>query len=207
MKVLYANFFTYVVPKLRLGNSNELAYVGGLTPYIGKAAEGKSLKTEEVLAAPNYSELYGKLALDALVEGLIEDLKVKCVLEICGVKEVIQTEKEVLVAKAYATIVLYLKAERSKCRIVPEVEATCNLHVAAAYGVVLFAIDASTIEVVIDEEEGVTPAVIVETLKRSSNVLAVKIIECLEVGLGLNGKSKGQSCKSYCCKFFEVHIE
>ena len=102
--------------------------------------------------------------------------------------EVIDTGEEGVVdaiAVVHAAVVLDLEAERSEGAVLPEVQATGDLEVGAARREDL-AVRVFT-EIVVDEEEGVSPIVVVETLEGCGYVLAVRpeIIEDLEIGLCL----------------------
>jgi hypothetical protein len=102
-------------------------------------------------------------------------------------------------------IVLHMQAEGCHRGVLPEIEATGDLHVGAA-GRNDFAIY-PIVEIVIDEEEGVSPIVIVETFEGSCNMSTIftKIVENLEIGLGLGHLAKSKRCHSNGKDSFFVH--
>ena len=171
IEIRAAKMLADVVPDLRLGKEYKLSlFVQSfhkvhdiLTPDIGESAETKALDTEQVLHAPHESELHGKLARGAIVESFIQQLEIECVAEILAVKEVIQAKEEVLVAKSNTAIVFYMEAERRKGCPLPEIQATGNFHVTSTDTLVDFLFILG-IEIIVDEEESISPIVIVESL-------------------------------------------
>ena len=82
---------------------------------------------------------------------------------------------------AESSVVLYLKAQGSKCAVAPEIEAACNLKVGVVgrnNGVAL-----AVVVIVIDEEGSVSPVILMETLQSGVEVLSAKVVESLESGL------------------------
>jgi len=213
VQVVAAEELANVVPDLRFGDEDELAVCALLvtgvvgqeealvevedifSPDIGKTAEAEAVYAEDVLHSPYEGELKGKAALGTVAEGLVEEFEVEGVGEIIAVQEVIDTEEEVLVY-SHKAVILYLKAQGSKCGVAPEIEAAGNLHVAAA-GSLVHTVIVLGVVIVVDEEEGVAPGVSVETLESGGEVTPVltEVIEGLEVGLC---KGSLSHCKCRC---------
>lgn len=200
------------VPQLRLRDKDklpglvrtfhEIDYI--LTPDIGKAAEAEALEAEQILHSPHESKLNGNIARGAeeisyprSAESLVEEFEVKGVGEIAVVHKEVNTEKEILV-DANQTVILNLKAERRQYGVLPEIKAAGNLHVTAA-GSLVHTFGVLSVEVIINEKEGVTPIVIVEAFKGGGEMTTVspEIIEGLKIGLGLRSLREGQH--SNCC--------
>ena len=109
-------------------------------------------------------------------------------------EEVIQTGQHGVVDGILAvntTVVLHVGAQATHYGVLPEIQATGNLHVGSVRGEES-SVDA-VVEVMIDKEEGVAPIVIVETFYSSGYVLTVftEVVKHLDVGLGL-GHSEGR---------------
>ena len=208
-----AEELTHVVPQLGLGDEDHFAGLRAafhevhdiLTPHIGKAAEAEAFHTEEILQAPHEGELHGNIAGSHAVEGLEEKLEVEGILEILAVQEVVKTHEEIGVFEVDTAIVLHMQAEGCHRGVLPEIEAAGNLHVGAAGA--YFLVIHLVIEVVVNEEEGVSPIVIVETFEGSCNMSTIftKIVENLEIGLGLGHLAKSKRCHSNGKDSFFVH--
>ena len=189
-----------------------------LEPEIGKTAETETGYAKEILHAPYEGELEGCQALAGIsaqiialiVNVLAQELEIKRVLEVTAVQEVINTTKESVVdgvAIVHTTVVLYLEAEVTKDgNVLPEIEATGNFQIGTAGSIYLILIVLAA-EVVVHEEEGVTPIVGVETFQGSSNVLTIRseIVKHLEIGLSLGNLAKGERCYSNCKNSFFRH--
>ena len=198
MEIVASEMTAEVVPQLGLGEEDELVlFEPGdilseiddiLTPEITEAAETKAFNTEDILHSPDEGELQRNITGCTLAEGLEQKLEIECVVEVSAVKEIVKTEEEVLAGEAYSAVVLHLEAERSGLGVLPEIEAPGDLHVTAACKVLAASPGAVVaIEIVIDEEEGVAPIVIVESFESGGEMTPVlsEIVECLEVGLSL----------------------
>ena len=88
--------------------------------------------------------------------------------------------------------------QRSEGAVLPEVETACDFHITAA-GSLVHALGILGIVVIVDEEEGVAPVVIVETLEGCGEMVPVpsEIVEGLEVGLCFC--ANGECAYSDCC--------
>lgn len=223
VEVRYTDVLADVVPELRLGDEDELAlleignqaFLAGyqlcpvddiLAPDIGEAAEGQAGDSEEVFQTPYHRKLDGKFALGALAEGLVENLEVEGILEVGAVHEVIYAEQEILVPEINTAVVFYMKAQGSEGRIMPEIQTTGDFHVAAA-GEIFRSGLIPAVEIIINEEEGVTPLVIVESLESGREMVTVlpEIVESLEIGLGFCSLSESEGCKGSGDKNFFGH--
>ncbi len=190
-------------PELGLGEDDGLVT---LPPYIHEAGEAEPRHAEEVLAAPDSGELHGELGVH-LDELLVQDLEVQCIVEVAGMQEIVDTEEECAVdaeTQSQAAVVLIVEAEGGYGAVLPEIKATGDFEVASAGG------DDRAVElvvvVVVDEEEGVAPVVLVETLEGRGEVLATEVVESLEVGLGLRSLSEEQRSKSGGNEYFFHHF-
>jgi hypothetical protein len=158
-----------------------------LPPEIGKAAETESLEPEEVLHSPDKGELHGDL-LGGILDILVKDLEIERITEILAVKEIVKTCQESIldvIAVVDTAVVLGLEAESAEFGVLPEIEATGDFHVSSA-GRFHLSVSVLSIEIMVDEEEGVSPIVSIESLEGSGYMMTVaaEIIEDLEVGLG-----------------------
>ena len=198
-EVVATEVLANVIPELRLGDEHGallLARAVGLEvdsvilpPEVGETVELQALHAEEVVHSPNNGELH-RHALLVLPYILIECFEVERVLEVLAMEEVVDTCEHGVVDRVGAcdtAVVLHLQREVFDGRLLPEVEAACYLEVCAAGGYVLATAQLVVVEVVVDEEVGVTPLVLLEHLKRKRYKLAVatKIVEQLCVNLCL----------------------
>ena len=174
-----------------------------LAPYIHESGEAETAQAEEVLAAPDRGELHGNLGRHSH-EILVQELEVQRILKITAVQEPVDAGEERAVhgegahhiaEGAETAVVLHLEAERCETGVTPEVQAARNLEVSVARRDNLVSI--LVVVVIVDEEEGVTPLVGMETFKGRGEVLATKIVESLEVGL--SACCLGQRQCSYRC--------
>ena len=180
-----------------------------LPPEIAEAREAQAAHAEQVLEAPHEGELERNL-LDCVLDGLVEHLDIESIAEIGVVQEPVNTEQPGAVdreAVVHAAVVLHLEAERSKGAVLPEVEAAGDLEVGAARRDRL-PVKVLGVVVVVHEEEGVAPVVVVETFQGRGHVLAIRteVIEHLQVGLGLCSLSKQQRGGSHRHQEYFFHL-
>ena len=124
-----------------------------------------------------------------ILDILSKNLEVKGILEILAMDEIVKTAKEGIIdiiAVIGAAIVLHLKTQWRENAVLSEIEAAGDLHVSSAWSDFL-ALCILAVEVIVNEEEGVSPIVIVETLESSGHMIAAfaEIVKNLEVGLAL----------------------
>ena len=110
-----------------------------------------------------------------ITDVFVQSFEIKRVPEIGAVEEVVYTGKECVVdgiSVIYAAVILYMKTERRDDRVLPEIEASCHLHVGAAWCFdIAFVI--TGIEIMVNEEEGVSPRVVVEAFECRGDMLAI----------------------------------
>ena len=161
-----------------------------LPPEVGEAVELQSLHAEEVVAGPYGGELH-RHVLMGLSDGLVEGFEGEGVLVALVMDEVLDTEEPGVVDRIVlgdAAVVLHVQAPVLQRGVVPEVERAGNLGVRSALRHVLAAHHhLVVVEVVVDEEIGATPVVLLEHLQGEGYVLAVgtEVIQNLCVGLRL----------------------
>ena len=175
-------------------------------PEIGKAAETQTLQAEQILHAPHKGKLHGNLLIGP-ENLLVQHLEVEGIAEVLGMHEIIKTCEHGMVDEivlVHAAIVLHLQAETVEHgHVLPEIQATGHLHVSTGDG--LGTLIGLVVEVVVHEEEGISPIVIVETFEGGSNVLTAQVVKHLEVGLGLGQLAKAKGCDSYSKNSFFRH--
>ena len=183
-----------------------------LPPEVGEAVELQALHAEEVVHSPNHGELHRHIRV-LLLDVLVERLEVERVLEVLRVDEVVETHEPSVVDRVGAcdtAVVLYLEREVLDGRVLPEVEAASDLEVSSARSEVRTLNVLVVVEVVVDEEVGVTPLVLLEHFERQRNELAVaaEIVEqlCVNLRLCLCCAEAEHSDKEQCrCCLFDFH--
>jgi hypothetical protein len=211
VQVIDAEMAAYVIPELRLGEKYGMGCLGSddsgvvgkehmvLPPEIRKTGETQPLGAEEILQAPDESELKRNL-LGGVGYALVERLDIEGIPEVLAVQEVIQSGQEGvvdLITPVNASVILHLQAEGSDGAVAPEIQATGNLQIGAA-GSIYLVVVVSGVEVVVEEEEGIAPIVVVEALESRRYVLTVRpeIVLYLKVCLRLHRCREGgnESC-------------
>ena len=191
-------------PELRLGEDHEVVV---LTPEIHEAGEAETAQAEQVLAAPDRGELHRDLARQAH-ELLVQELQVQRVVEVSAVQEPVHAKEEGAVYResaishagdavqvapgAEAAVVFDLEAQRREGRVAPEVQAAGDLEVRVVRGD--YPVPVLVVVVVVDEEEGVAPVVLVETFQRGGEMFTAEVVKGLEVGLRMDGYAQCQCC-------------
>ena len=166
-----------------------------LPPEVHEPAEAKALDPEEVLHAPYCGELEGDVTLSR-VDVLVEGLQVECSSEVLGMQEIVHPAQEGILdieALVHAPLVLKVEAEGREGCVIPEIKATLNLEVRSGRGLHP-PLGIPGIVVMVDEEESVPPAVVIESFQGGGHMMAVlpEIVKHLEVGLGRGRGAKGQ---------------
>ena len=181
-----------LIPELRFGNECGVfclveVWSGNVVfpPEVSKSREVESLYSEEILHAPNNSELQRSVLIFAL-NSLVESFECERVLEILAVEEVVDTEEPCVVhTKTFinSTVVFNMQTQWSELCVLPEVQTTCNLDVCSAHELVV--VSSVPCELMIHEEEGVTPLVGLEHLESGCDLLPVtsKIVHYLQICL------------------------
>ena len=171
-------------------------------PKVGKAVKGETLQSEKVLARPHSSKLHGHFAV-RLAYVFVERFQVKRVAICLVVHEIVYTSQPCRidgVAASDATIVFHLKAQWGQFGVLPKVQTTRYFEIGAAGGhtIVGIAFVLLVVEVVVDEEIGVTPFVRLEHFKRHGYIFAVrtKVVEHLHVNL-CQGCPNGEQAQKY----------
>jgi hypothetical protein len=121
---------------------------------------------------------------------LVEGFEVKSVLEVLRVNEIVYTKQPGvvdIVTSVNTAVVFRVEAQWSELRVLPEIEAARNLAVCAAWAMSV-AVAVIALEIVVYEEIGVTPFVVVETFESSCYMFAVfaEVVKHLNVCLGKN---------------------
>lgn len=100
------------------------------------------------------------------------------------------------VATVDPSVVFDMQAEGSQRAVLPEVQAARDFEVGPARRHHL-AGGVAGVEVVVDEEEGIAPGVVVEAFERGGDVLAVgaEVVLYLDVGLGFRSSAREQRCR------------
>lgn len=189
-EVVAAEMASDIVPELGFGDEHAVRGQGQyfavavaeqgvvFPPEVCEAGERQSAEAEQVPHRP----CCGELQRDAAPEGsvsvgyvFIQQLEVECVAEVLAVDEPVYSGKEGVVygiSLVDASVIFDVEAQWCQRRVLPEVQAACNLEIGAA-GRNDLPGRVPGVEVVVDEEEGVAPAVAVESFERGGDVLAV----------------------------------
>ena len=91
-----------------------------------------------------------------------------------------------------SAVIFQLEAERSQGGFTPEVQTTGNLEI----GIIRRndRVPVFVVVIVIDEEECVSPVVLVESFQGRGEVLTAEVVKSLEIGLRLGGSAQRQGC-------------
>ena len=97
-----------------------------------------------------------------------------------------------------ASVILHVEADRREEAVLPKIQAAGDFHIATARGLDI-SVPVAGVEVVVYEEVGIAPGVVVKAFKSSGDVLAVRaeVVENLEIRLGFGGKD-GKQGRTHC---------